>query len=290
MGLQTDVSPRPPRSSSLGGRSQLGGFRWPPPTEELQASGWTTGQSGIQPGSLCWLSVEQRSPGSLTFLCLSSPVPPFLPACLSLSLSGPGRLLPGGLSLLWVGLASLFPPVPLPCSLHSDPPPPLPLWVGSVGDAPSNLPCSSESRLLPPALHQHGLPGPAPTPAFWAFLWFVAFCFLANQWQVSEPKDNPLNEGTDAARAAIAFSFFSIFTWVSTPPSQPTPAHPSWAPGRGAFKHQPGSLHCFPPQCTWRGCSLRRETIALCQPGWSGVMADPGSGAGHPSCGNGFLS
>ncbi|XP_027396541.1 synaptogyrin-1 isoform X2 [Bos indicus x Bos taurus] len=50
--------------------------------------------------------------------------------------------------------------------------------------------------------------------AFWAFLWFVGFCFLANQWQVSEPKDNPLNEGTDAARAAIAFSFFSIFTWA----------------------------------------------------------------------------
>ncbi|XP_063099752.1 synaptogyrin-1 isoform X2 [Cavia porcellus] len=52
--------------------------------------------------------------------------------------------------------------------------------------------------------------------AFWAFLWFVGFCFLANQWQVSKPKDNPLNEGTDAARAAIAFSFFSIFTWGLT--------------------------------------------------------------------------
>ncbi|XP_050662380.1 synaptogyrin-1 [Macaca thibetana thibetana] len=41
--------------------------------------------------------------------------------------------------------------------------------------------------------------------AFWAFLWFVGFCYLANQWQVSKPKDNPLNEGTDAARAAILF-------------------------------------------------------------------------------------
>ncbi|KAF5928111.1 hypothetical protein HPG69_017651 [Diceros bicornis minor] len=50
--------------------------------------------------------------------------------------------------------------------------------------------------------------------AVWAFLWFVGFCYLANQWQVSKPKDNPLNEGTDAARAAIAFSFFSIFTWA----------------------------------------------------------------------------
>ncbi|XP_075792769.1 synaptogyrin-1 isoform X2 [Pelodiscus sinensis] len=50
--------------------------------------------------------------------------------------------------------------------------------------------------------------------AFWAFLWFVGFCFLTNQWQVSKPENNPLNEGVDAARAAITFSFFSIFTWV----------------------------------------------------------------------------
>ncbi|XP_070612242.1 synaptogyrin-1 isoform X2 [Erythrolamprus reginae] len=48
---------------------------------------------------------------------------------------------------------------------------------------------------------------------FWAFLWFVGFCFLADQWRVSKKEDIPLNEGSDAARAAIAFSFFSIFTW-----------------------------------------------------------------------------
>ncbi|XP_075863095.1 synaptogyrin-1 isoform X3 [Microcebus murinus] len=62
------------------------------------------------------------------------------------------------------------------------------------------------------ALHKR----PLAETAFWAFLWFVGFCYLANQWQVSKPKDNPLNEGTDAARAAIAFSFFSIFTWSLT--------------------------------------------------------------------------
>ena len=82
VGLQIDVSPRPPRSSSLGGCSQVGGgLRWPPLTEELQASGWTTGQSGIKPGSLCWLSLEQRGRGSLTFLCLS------LSACLYINIS-----------------------------------------------------------------------------------------------------------------------------------------------------------------------------------------------------------
>ncbi|XP_023189041.1 synaptogyrin-1 isoform X2 [Xiphophorus maculatus] len=49
--------------------------------------------------------------------------------------------------------------------------------------------------------------------AFWSFMWFVGFCFLANQWQVTKQEDNPLREGGDAARAAITFSFFSIFTW-----------------------------------------------------------------------------
>ncbi|XP_069023101.1 synaptogyrin-1-like isoform X2 [Embiotoca jacksoni] len=49
---------------------------------------------------------------------------------------------------------------------------------------------------------------------FWSFMWFVGFCFLANQWQVTKQEDNPLREGGDAARAAITFSFFSIFTWA----------------------------------------------------------------------------
>uniref|UniRef100_A0A669AWB4 Calcium voltage-gated channel auxiliary subunit gamma 2 n=1 Tax=Oreochromis niloticus TaxID=8128 RepID=A0A669AWB4_ORENI len=48
--------------------------------------------------------------------------------------------------------------------------------------------------------------------AFWSFMWFVGFCFLANQWQVSE--GNQFKERGDAARAAITFSFFSIFTWA----------------------------------------------------------------------------
>ncbi|KAG8006596.1 Synaptogyrin-1 [Nibea albiflora] len=50
--------------------------------------------------------------------------------------------------------------------------------------------------------------------ALWSLVWFVGFCFLANQWQVSKEEDNPLNEGADAARAAIIFSFFSVFTWA----------------------------------------------------------------------------
>lgn len=44
----------------------------------------------------------------------------------------------------------------------------------------------------------------------WTFLWFICFCVLANQWS----KTTDSNAG-DAARAVVAFSFFSIVTWVS---------------------------------------------------------------------------
>ncbi|KAJ8254293.1 hypothetical protein COCON_G00209050 [Conger conger] len=49
---------------------------------------------------------------------------------------------------------------------------------------------------------------------FWTFMWFVGFCFLANQWQQTSPNELPLIQGADAARAAIAFCFFSIITWA----------------------------------------------------------------------------
>lgn len=46
----------------------------------------------------------------------------------------------------------------------------------------------------------------------WTFLWFVGFCFLADQWRQSSLQSQNV---TNHARAAIAFSFFSIFTWAS---------------------------------------------------------------------------
>uniref|UniRef100_K7F879 Synaptogyrin n=1 Tax=Pelodiscus sinensis TaxID=13735 RepID=K7F879_PELSI len=47
--------------------------------------------------------------------------------------------------------------------------------------------------------------------ALWTFLWFIGFCFLTSQWSVTQ-LDN-VSVGADSARAAIAFSFFSIFSW-----------------------------------------------------------------------------
>lgn len=45
--------------------------------------------------------------------------------------------------------------------------------------------------------------------AVWTFLWFVCFCVLANQWS----KTTSIAVSADAARAVVAFSFFSIITW-----------------------------------------------------------------------------
>ncbi|XP_031819316.1 synaptogyrin-4 isoform X1 [Sarcophilus harrisii] len=47
----------------------------------------------------------------------------------------------------------------------------------------------------------------------WVGVWFVGFCFLANQWQRSPPHRYLL--GNSSAKAAIAFSFFSIPVWMA---------------------------------------------------------------------------
>lgn len=46
--------------------------------------------------------------------------------------------------------------------------------------------------------------------AVWTVLWFICFCVLANQWA----KTTELVVAVDAARAVIAFSFFSIISWA----------------------------------------------------------------------------
>ncbi|XP_015227612.1 PREDICTED: synaptogyrin-2-like [Cyprinodon variegatus] len=45
--------------------------------------------------------------------------------------------------------------------------------------------------------------------AVWTFLWFICFCVLANQWSKTDAKVVM----ADAAKAVIAFSFFSVITW-----------------------------------------------------------------------------
>lgn len=46
----------------------------------------------------------------------------------------------------------------------------------------------------------------------WTFLWFVCFCVLANLW--SKTKVEVFLVPADAARAVVAFAFFSTATWA----------------------------------------------------------------------------
>lgn len=57
---------------------------------------------------------------------------------------------------------------------------------------------------------------PLPPAGLWTFLWFIGFCFLTNQWSWTRTEEVYIM--ADSARAAITFSFFSIFSWVSEPP------------------------------------------------------------------------
>ena len=47
----------------------------------------------------------------------------------------------------------------------------------------------------------------------WAFLWFVAFAYLADQWRRT-PKNGIGTANYNCANSGVAFSFFSIFIWV----------------------------------------------------------------------------
>ncbi len=46
------------------------------------------------------------------------------------------------------------------------------------------------------------------------FLWFIGFCYMADQWRQQNPKDQPGWNGRNSVQAAIAFTFFSILVWV----------------------------------------------------------------------------
>lgn len=48
----------------------------------------------------------------------------------------------------------------------------------------------------------------------WTFLWFVGFCFLADQWRRTEDIGMTAYQ-SNHARASIAFSFFSMFSWAT---------------------------------------------------------------------------
>ncbi|KFD55501.1 hypothetical protein M514_03553 [Trichuris suis] len=49
------------------------------------------------------------------------------------------------------------------------------------------------------------------------FFWFVVFCLLANKWSLTI-LDSSMSFVASPCRAAITFSFFSVFSWVRPMP------------------------------------------------------------------------
>ncbi len=50
---------------------------------------------------------------------------------------------------------------------------------------------------------------------FWAFMWFVTFCFTADQNRKTPDKELFSTSERNCANAGVAFSFFAIILWVS---------------------------------------------------------------------------
>ncbi|KAI5698648.1 hypothetical protein M8J76_004532 [Diaphorina citri] len=63
---------------------------------------------------------------------------------------------------------------------------------------------------------KHFVIGDMGFSGLWALLYFISFCYLANQWSDTSEKDVPESASTGDAYSAILFSFFSIFTWAGS--------------------------------------------------------------------------
>nr|KAF6297088.1 synaptogyrin 2 [Myotis myotis] len=134
--------------------------------------------------------------------------------------------------------------------------------------------------------------------ALWTFLWFVGFCFLTNQWAATNPKDVLL--GADSARAAITFSFFSIFSWppcrACWPPWPTSATRPGWTtlcrttrtpPPTPAQPTPPTRARRWTATSSLRSLRTRRPprvtSLPLCTEPPQGMVTGPGGCLeGHP--------
>ncbi|OWA52187.1 putative Synaptogyrin-1 [Hypsibius exemplaris] len=98
--------------------------------------------------------------------------------------------------------------------------------------------------------------------AGWAFFWFVAFCYMVNQWgkTTEEPEEGePKDYGRTNANAAITFAFFSVFVWAGC-------AYFTY------LRYRQGAANAFAPS------------------GLDGDLGGPGGLGGMPRGGGGYAS
>lgn len=178
------------------------------------ASRSVSGPSLLAPPSCCWMYASSRSAASATAAARFCSTWAFQVGVAGPRMANLGREM---LGTFWVGVAG---PRGVGAGLEGRCPDG---EVSGVGKGKcgarrwAGLPCVRvplPSGVGPsPSIKRLDLLA-CPPVGLWSFLWFVGFCFLTNQWQRTAPGPGTTQAG-DAARAAIAFSFFSILSWVS---------------------------------------------------------------------------
>jgi hypothetical protein len=87
------------------------------------------------------------------------------------------------------------------------------VWVGLVGFFASMGFIAGEylfEQMSSAKSRKHYVLADLGFSSFWAFMYFVGFCYISSQWSKS---DDPPNGGGSVS-CAIMFSFLSIFTWA----------------------------------------------------------------------------
>ncbi|XP_075558826.1 synaptogyrin isoform X2 [Dermacentor variabilis] len=91
----------------------------------------------------------------------------------------------------------------------------------------------------------------------WAFMWVVCFCYLCDAWRKSDmPSDG---YGLNNIRAAIAFSFFSIFTWGHKPAKAGLVLWEEHSSANQCYTAGGLRVPCLPTLPTRRRCTLHAK-------------------------------
>lgn len=89
------------------------------------------------------------------------------------------------------------------------------MWVGLIGFFASIGFIAGEylfDQMSSAKSRKHYVIADLAFSGFWAFMFFVGFCYISSQWSKSPEPPNGVGSGN--VTCAIIFSFLSIFTWA----------------------------------------------------------------------------
>lgn len=89
------------------------------------------------------------------------------------------------------------------------------VWIGLIGFFASMAFIAGEylfDQMSSAKSRKHYVIADLAFSGFWAFMYFVGFCYISSQW--SKSPDPPNGVGSGNVTCAIFFSFLSTFTWA----------------------------------------------------------------------------